>query len=850
MYIPTGTYRIQLQKEFNFKQLRGIIGYLNDLGISTIYASPVTTAVKGSTHGYDNLNPLEVNPEIGTMQEWEDIRNIMDKNNMGWLQDIVPNHMAYTTENKLITDVYEKGKGSEYYSFFDIIPQGSDMDSEEKIMVPFLGKDVQSCIRDREISLVSNDSGFYIKYFEQLYPTSAESHQWIESQSPDETDSDENADGRISNAIIKINNSEDLLSRLLDLQHYKLSEFSLSQTKMNYRRFFAVNALICLRMEDENVYKKWHPLFLSLHKKSFIQGFRLDHIDGLFNPGVYLGRLRRDAGENAYIVSEKILRQDEETISSWPVQGTTGYDFLAFINQLFTDHEGKRKLLKYYQSSISSKPYDQVVFEKKYAFLKTEMNGELANLMRWLKACLTRQITDSDSVKLREALALLMCAFPVYRVYAENLPLTEQDKQYVEQAFNYVFKHYPEHENNFHLLQDIFSNTPTDSNRDKILLFIRRGSQYTAPLAAKGIEDTTFYNYNALISHNEVGDSPNNRAVTPEDFHRIMQDRFARARHSMNASSTHDTKRGEDNRLRINLISQFADEWISLTEKVKTDNASIIQIQNDIRIPSRNDEYMIYQALIGSIPFDLHITDTFLSRFKTYLSKAQREEKVETTWARPDEAYENGCYEFVHKILASETFRNHFFPFLQKIIDKAYEFILSQTLIKLTAPGIPDIYQGAELWDLSFVDPDNRLPVDFDQRRRLLSKLTDLEKESMVSVLKYAENNKSHGAQKLLLIRKILSFRRKNSGVFNEGEYIPVVAAENLIAYVRQTSSSEILIVAPLPSNNKQTLFPCKPAITGSWLDLITGKSIEITERIDTNVVLKEFPVALLMRKA
>jgi (1->4)-alpha-D-glucan 1-alpha-D-glucosylmutase len=883
MYTPTATYRIQLCHGFNFSQLSDILPYLYELGISTIYASPVTRAVPGSEHGYDVTNPLELNPEIGTPEAWESITSFLKDHNMGWVQDIVPNHMAYSTNNPWIYDVLERGRRSDFYSFFDIIPQSPARSAKIPqapihIMLPFLEKELRDCVNEGNIQLVFGAGGFFFRYKNQVYPVATSTYDWICAVIPElflpllawadkagsfaflpwhewiyfkkemfdeiwNTPRLKDLGGTYCNYI---NQDPHLLEELLFHQHYQLCSWKTSLTKMNYRRFFAVNSLICLRMEDENVFSNWHPLLYSLYNNGLVQGFRVDHIDGLFDPEAYLKRLRALVGADAYIITEKILQENEETIPSWPVQGTTGYDFLSFVNQLLTDHSGKQKLKDYFNKQISEESYDDLVFDKKWAFLNSHLEGELNNLMRWLTPLILKKGPGLSPENIKKALAVLMAAFPVYRIYADKLPLSETDQHWVDIAFAKATGKSPESAEALAILRPLFNTSAEDESAKEVLYFLRRWAQYTAPLAAKGTEDTAFYNYNVLIGHNEVGDSPGHSIVDAEKFHELMKHRQQKAGLSLNATSTHDTKRGEDNRLRINLISLFADEWISLNEKWNLLNGPFISVHENKRSPSANDEYLIYQALLGAIPEDQRISINFRKRFDAYLTKALREEKQETNWETPNEVYEKECHDFVNQILSpAHKFLSSFLPFAKLIISRSGIFSLSQTLLKLTAPGIPDIYQGADLWDLSLVDPDNRSPVDFEFRKKKMETIILKEKEG--GLLAYVEEHRAAGMQKLFLIRKILHFRRDHPGLFNTGEYIPVVSTAAHIGFIRANQDLRLLILAPLPSTREEPRLSGISGIQGRWKNVLTGQELGLGDSIDTALLFKSFPVAALL---
>jgi (1->4)-alpha-D-glucan 1-alpha-D-glucosylmutase len=902
MYIPTATYRVQLHKGFNFSHLKEILPYLHALGISTIYASPVTTAIPGSEHGYDVVNPLEINPEIGTFQQWEEINSFLKEHGMGWLQDIVPNHMAYSTENRWIYDVLERGACSAYYVYFDIIPQYITWHAAEptgktgqpsplqfpltnghqpptNLMIPFLEKDLMNCLQAGEIKLAFTPDGFSLQYKNQEYPVAVGSYNWICACIPGCYQpllawSAKVRDfgflppekwfhfkkrilGEVWNSprlrelafgyCRHINEQPQLLGELLSFQHYQLCSWKMSCRKMNYRRFFAVNSLICLRMEDEEVFINWHQFMLSLYNRGMIQGFRVDHIDGLADPGGYLRKLRNKTGSHAYIISEKILQENEETLPGWPVQGTTGYDFLSFVNQLFICHSGKQKLVAWFKERILDESYEDQVYDKKYSFLKSYLGGECSNLMRWLAPLIAAIKPAPGTDEIKEALAVLMSSFLVYRIYADQLPLTKEDLKWVNLAFARAVLKAPSLEDALIWLLSLFTADAKNTMANEILHFLKRWAQYTAPLAAKGTEDTVFYNYNALISHNEVGDSPAHTAVTAVKFHELMENRLQHAALSLNASSTHDTKRGEDNRLRISLISLLADEWISLVDKWRQINQTGISRQNNQRSPSLNDEYLIYQALVGAIPEDGRISIRFRKRFNAYLTKALREEKNETNWEMPNAEYERGCHDFVNHILSPEEhFLASFLPFVNKILEKAAVYSLSQALLKLTAPGIPDIYQGAELWDLSLVDPDNRLPVDFEKRKDLLGEIMSKE-DNTAAVLNFLKAQQVSGAQKLFLIRKLLQFRKKFPDLFSKGQYLPVIGSDNLIGYIRRKEDLRLLILAPLPSGNTAMHFSGISALRGRWTNIFTGRQIELDDSINVQQILNEFPVAALI---
>ena len=856
MYIPTSTYRVQLHKDFNLNNLQQILDYLRRLGISTIYASPLTQAEKGSQHGYDVVDPQRINPEIGTETELTAIHDFMQEHQMGWLQDIVPNHMAFSMENGWLYDVLARGNISEFYSFFDIIPE-NPFPGGEQIMVPFLGKELEACLDARGISLAMSDKGFEFCYADALYPVSIFSYNWICGMAGSlstpllswskklesfallpydqwnrfkpaliaEVRDNPRSRAMLDEYVEQINQDRSLLRALLSFQHYRLCSWRESRHRMNYRRFFAINSLICLQMEDENVFDVYHQYLRSLYDRGLIQGLRIDHIDGLARPGEYVQRLRNVFGDDCYLADEKILQSDELPLPGWPLQGTTGYDFLGFENQLLLDNGGRQKLQQYYKENYSAVAYDSIVFEKKYAFLKAQFGGEQDNLLRLLQTLFPEVNGLCTLVDLKEAMAILLAAFPVYRIYPEEFPLSDTDRKYVHLAFERAITKRETLRPVFNWLKTLF-----DADKDQVRrqAFIERWSQFTAPLAAKGTEDTVFYRYNPLISLNEVGDSPGRENIDAAEFHRLMQERHLLQPLAMNASSTHDTKRGEDNRLRINMLTVYAGEWIACVENWKKENEGLLIYQGQRRMPSKRDEYLIYQALVGA-----YGGDEFAKRFQDYLLKAIREANTDTSYDAPDEAYESACHRFVAGLLAPDSiFLQHFIPFHQQIAATARRFSLSQTVLKLLAPGIPDIYQGAECWDFSLVDPDNRRPVDFTFRLRMLECMEEAESKGWPAVQEWLDQQEVQGMQKMYFIKKLLHYRRDHPDLFSKGTYIPIIANTEWIAFMRQDAQTTLLVIAGLPcSSPANRKYPL--GFSASAENILTGEILELNAEFD-----------------
>jgi (1->4)-alpha-D-glucan 1-alpha-D-glucosylmutase len=864
MQTPDCTYRIQLHAGFTFRDLEEILDYLHELGISTIYASPITQSVKGSMHGYDATDPLTVNREIGSEEDLQRLAGLLKKYNMSWVQDIVPNHMAYADSNAWLFDVLEKGEDSEFYRFFDIDWDHSDPELNGRLMAPFLGENLEACLQKGEIRLEFKGKGFNFRYYDSQYPVNVDAHSWIKeawSGCPPEWPETGLTPGQASDAVAFFNERSQLLRELLDLQHYALTHHRLSEIKIDYRRFFTVNSLICLRMEDERVFSAFHRSIHSWYEKGYIQGLRIDHIDGLADPAGYTRRLKELFGRDCYIVAEKILQADESLPVDWQLEGTTGYEFLFLVNQLMTEQEGSRKIVEFYRKLVPSTPrYEDIQFTKKYEFLKKHMGGELDNLVDRLIR--TGLLSDEDvrgaghagREQLREALAMMMASFPVYRVYPDAGPLPDASRLIVEAAFARARQKSPSLEKTLNSLQEIVEGTGNEERNRQALPFRIRLMQFTGPLAAKGIEDTTFYTYDPLLSHNEVGDTPGINGIGIEEFHQKMLQRQATLPLSMNTTATHDTKRGEDARMRLNLLSAIPEEWIAAVTRWRAINRSLLNPVHGHDAPTPNDEYFIYQSLLGAIPVELVITDGFRERFRQFLVKALREARTETNWEEPDEPYEKSCVAFVNALLAHDSaFLKDFLPFAGRIIQKAATYSLSQLLIKLTAPGIPDIYQGTELLDLSFVDPDNRRPVNYDHRKYLLKGLEEAERKGIPALLTFLGANKGSGVEKLFVLQRTLAYRKAHPLVFTQGEYLPLRTDPHWIAYLRRHEKDWLLVIVPLIRkewNNVKSIgilsLDLPAQAPTQWKNEFTGQGFRETTMPMTAEIFAGFPVTLL----
>jgi (1->4)-alpha-D-glucan 1-alpha-D-glucosylmutase len=874
MQSPSSTYRIQLHAGFTFRDLEGIIDYLHELGISTVYASPITCAVKGSLHGYDGTNPSAINPEIGTEEDLDRLSALLKKYQMSWLQDIVPNHMAYTPDNPWLLDVLEKGEDSEFHRFFDIDWDHPDASLSHRLMAPFLGESLEDSLKKGVIRLEYSSRGFNFRVNDDPYPVKIDSYPRIKAiwrGCPEGWPEMPLKPEQAVQAVAFFNERPLLLKELLDQQSYALTDYRLASAMIDYRRFFTINTLICLRMEDKTVFSAYHEYLFSLYKRGYLQGLRVDHIDGLADPAGYIRQLKQLFGKDCYIVAEKILQADECLPGDWQLEGTTGYEFLFLVNQLMTEPEGSRKIVDFYRRlAPGAATYEDIIFTKKYDYLKKHMAGEWENLVDRLT--MDRLLSEegeelADRENIKDALGILMAAFPVYRVYPDSGPLPDASRRILGAAFSEarrqaerLFADDPEkrvlQEKAFLELEKVIQGRGDEQADRKSLPFRVRMMQFTGPLAAKGIEDTTFYTYDPLISHNEVGDNPGIGGISIEEFHYKMLQRQASWPLSMNATSTHDSKRGEDSRIRLDLLSAFPEEWAEAVTRWRRINHGLTNIV-DHDAPTPNDEYFIYQSLLGGIPAELTITGGFRERFRQNLIKAFREAKTETNWDQPDEQYERHCMDFVNAILAHESpFLKDFLPFAGKIIQKASVYSLSQLLIKLTSPGIPDIYQGTELWDLSFVDPDNRRPVNYDHRKYLLKELMTNEGKGIPALLGFLDAQKGSGAEKLFVVRKTLEYRRKHPLLFTQGAYLPLRTDPHWLAYMRRHEDDWLLVIVPLIRkewDNVKNIGILSLDLPGDapvrWKNEFTGQVFREAGMPMTAEIFTGFPVTLLSGK-
>lgn len=954
MRIPGSTYRLQLHRDFGLRQAADLVPYLAALGITDLYLSPIGKARKGSLHGYDAVDPNALNPELGSPADLEAFILALKGQGLGWLQDIVPNHMAFDSENRLLMEVMEQGPGSRYAEYFDIEWNHVETNLKGKLLAPFLGKPFSQCLEAGEIRLEFGEEGFGIRYYALRLPVALSSFhallalnlpvlkKRLDRQHPDYSKfmgvlfflknlsmgADIPAEEReeeirfvkallwelySSNSLVRLHLEENVrcyngepgkpesfnrLYRLLEEQHYRLAYWKVGREEINYRRFFAVNELICVRVESERVFRETHRLALKLLQDGHVTGLRVDHIDGLYDPAQYLARLREAAPE-AYIVVEKILGHREELRNAWPIQGTTGYDFMNLVNQALLFPGDKERFDRLYRSfSGELRSLEKMAEDKKRLIIERDLYGGLENLAHQLKhiAGKFRYGSDFTMYGFRNALEEMLVHFPVYRAYVGEGRLDAEDEALIRQVADKARRKLPVHRNEIDFIEQMLlapmnAQLPKEE-RDLSLEFARRLQQFTSPLMAKGFEDTVLFVYNRFLALNEVGGDPGAFGLSAADFHSFCERRQRLFPSTQNALMTHDAKRGGDFRARLAVLSEVYDDWEALVLRWRKDNAPFKTRRTDLEMPDPNDEYFLYQSLVGALPAEAApdllrgeaeagpALRAFRDRVQDYFNKCIREAKVHTGWIEPDAEYEEAFRAMVDSLLlgpAGRGFRESLHPFLLKVSRYGYHNSLSQALLHLTAPGLPDTYQGSETWDFRLVDPDNRSPVDYAALTARLERLKPLaervqgaggegtraegEGAEIEADLRHLLDHLENGDAKLYLLQRVLHHRRARPRLFAEGAYLPLPASgkarDHVLAFARiwtgEGEKEGLLVLAPrffarleAAGGWGDTALPLPAGFEGRWRCLLTGRTFPLSGPAPVGDLLRSFPVAVL----
>ncbi len=947
--VPGATYRLQLGPHMTLRRVAELVPYLDALGVTDLYVSPMLAARPGSTHGYDVVDHSRINPEIGDEEALADLAAGLRARGMGLTLDIVPNHMCIASPlNRWWWDVLENGPSSPWARFFDIDWRPPKAELAGKVLLPLLGEQYGHVLENQEISIEFSGGAFMARYYETILPLAPKSWKMIlepplerlrarldprdpclmELESiltairnlPDRSETDpervrerqrekEVIKGRLAaligasppvreevDASLRDLNgrkgepaSFDRLERLMSEQVYRLCHWRVASDEINYRRFFDVNELAALRMEDPAVFLAAHETVLRWIGRGWVTGLRVDHVDGLFDPQQYLRDLQdairralAEAGRPVpggerpfYIVVEKILGRGEMLFPGWAVHGTTGYDFLNLLNGLFVDAAGAAEIAAAYArfKGISEDVPELVATCKKLIML-VAMSGELHMLAcaldrvseqhRW-----SRDFTlESQRFGLREVIARL----PVYRTYIRGEPpaISEADRRSVTRAVRMAKRRSPSvHESLFDFIAQVWLQEHPGgldpAAVEERRRFVMRLQQYTGPVAAKGVEDTFFYRHVPLASLNEVGAEVPWRGVTPREFHERNVNNLRLWPHSLLATSTHDTKRGEDVRARINALSEIPVAWAEAVERWSRMNGRLKVEVDGVPAPDAGDEYLLYQTLVGTWPPGPDAPETrasYAGRVERYMIKAVREAKVHTSWLNPNVAYEEALGNFVRGILErrlGNDFIADFLEFIAPVIRAGIRTSLSQVLLKIASPGAPDFFQGTELWDLNLVDPDNRRPVDFDLRRRMLETLPEVGVDGAAGLMAEPDD----GRIKMYVTRAALRYSRERRPLFDRGEYIPMEAvgprSGHVCAFARVHGPTAALAAAGRfflrlgaegPGAWEGTALVLPPSLAGNrWRDVLTGRVLK-DERgaIELSAVFSVLPVALLDR--
>ncbi|MBD3377634.1 malto-oligosyltrehalose synthase [candidate division KSB1 bacterium] len=923
-YSPRASYRIQFNKDFTFRDAKKIIEYLSELGISHLYASPVFKAREGSGHGYDVVDPNQLNPELGADKDFDLLQASLQKAGMGWIQDVVPNHMAFDKHNTMLMDVLENGPDSEYFDYFDFEWDHHYNNLRGKILAPFLGDFYAECLERQEIQLSYGKEGLSVAYYEHRFPVRLESYyrvfshdlmrlqKTLKSTDPDylkllgifyaiknlsPSQAGEEREHQIQFVktllwelyqssipikeffdanITRFNgdkgdpSSFDLLDELLSEQFYRLAFWKVGTEEINYRRFFNINELISVRMHDDKVFRHLHKMIASMIENGLFHGLRIDHIDGLLDPTQYLQRLRQ-AFPDLYLLVEKIL-DFEKVPEFWPIQGTSGYEFLNALNGLFIKRENEQPIKKIYHKIIQTDiHFDRLVHDKKRLIVGKHMAGDIDNLAHLLARISnqTRYGSDFTLYGLRRALVEVAAWFPVYRTYISDREFRETDKKIILDTVEKSKKELPDFDHEFDFIRDVLlldaPSSTGEQDKQLWLTFVHRFQQITGPLMAKGFEDTVLYLYHKLISLNEVGGNPEKFGTSRIEFHYFNKSRAATWPHAMSTTATHDTKRGEDVRARLNVISEVPDEWerhvrhwMKNNRKLKTKDS------HGALVPDRNDEYFLYQTLLGTLPVHEKIDPIYIDRIKNYLLKAVREAKVHSAWLDPDIEYENGFISFLEKLLTGSKdnrFLDDFIPLAEKIAFYGRWNSISQTVLKMTCPGVPDFYQGTELFDFSLVDPDNRRPVDFAIRSRMLAKIKQHEKKPSAEWLNELMQDEI-GAAKMFVIRQCLQVREQHKELFYSGTYIPLEVGglnkNHIVAFARKWQEQWALVIVPrfFTALIEPQEYPTGPELwqdthiilsgKQEWVDNLSKRPVKTDSVLHISEIFDRFPVAIL----
>jgi len=947
-HVPASTYRLQLTPNLGFVQAREIVPYLAALGITDCYVSPILAPRPGSTHGYDVCDHNKLNPDLGTMEEFQSFCHALQHHSMGLVLDFVPNHMGIDPEaNQLWRSVLENGPSSPYANFFDIDWNPVKDELKNKVLLPVLDDQYGSVLESGRLQIRFDGGSFSLQYANFNFPINprqarlvlihqldrlrgqlGEGHadlrellsilfhlehippfvetapEMVEARDREKSIAIQRLAAVAANSTLIRNHIEsnirefngtvgsphsfDLLHQLLDEQPYRLSYWTTAVHEINYRRFFDVNELAGIRMEDPVVFHFTHALLRELTRQKLVTGLRLDHVDGLFNPRQYFTDLQHYCAPDdgpIYVLVEKILSVGESLRADWDIHGTTGYEYLNDVAGLFVDSAGGASLRKLYvRFTGRSTRFADLVYESKKLIVATSMAGELNVLAHELNRISEsdRRYRDFTLDSLQEGLREVVACFPVYRSYATPEGHDSYDERAVDAAVADSLRRNPALEPSmFSFIRAMLlpQKTPelSDADYERRVRFAMKFQQYTGPVQAKGVEDTAFYRFAPLASLNEVGGEPARFGRSVEEFHHANRQRRELWPLSMLSTTTHDTKRGEDARCRISVLSEIPDEFRTALFRWTRANAGLKKLVHGAPAPDRADEYLYYQALLGAWPTDLQDLppEEFVDRMRSYMRKAIKEEKVHSSWIHPSLDYDDAISGFVQRTLSGlsgKRFLRTFLPFQQQVARAGMVNSLAQLILKVASPGVPDFYQGSELWDLNLVDPDNRRAVDFAARAALLHEIGPLLEESLSvderkETLRALLHDWPSGKLKFFCTAAALNLRRRCKDLFLFGEYVPLEIhggrCSHILALGRQHGQDLVVAVVPRVSSKffadalglpvgpecwHDTAVALAPRFRDrSYRDLFTGEVFAAKENIAVGSACSILPVSLLV---
>ena len=808
---------MQLSKNFPFEAAAGCADYLAGLGVTHLYCSPILQAAVGSSHGYDVVDPTSINEDLGGEAGFRGMVETLRTYGISVVIDIVPNHMATSGRaNPWWWDILKHGRASRYANFFDVDWDPALSHIKGKVLLGVLEDRYGQELEGGRLMLERERSEAVVRYKDHVFPIAPGSLEGAEPEA--------------------IAHDLDAFDSLLQRQHYRLSYWRTAQEELNYRRFFTVDTLIGLRVELDQVLEDSHRLVLQLVADGSVSGLRIDHVDGLRDPQSYLDKMRA-AAPDAYVVVEKVLEYDEALPEGFPVHGTTGYDFIGHVDGLFVDSRNEEAMTALYHAYTGEpQRYADIVRTSKQENMVSELSPDLERLTSLLVDICDRYRLHRDRTRreLNDAIREVASALPIYRTYVRQGMATDADRGRVHAAVAEATNRRADIDAN--LLTFVGELVLMEHEGDAESEFSARFQQFTPAVTAKGVEDTAFYRFNRLVSLNEVGEDPGVFGRSVEGFHahcaRIASTRPA----TMLTLSTHDTKRSGDVRARLNLLSEMPAEWdVAVRRWAEHNNPYRSQ-----GYPDRGLEYLIYQTLVGAWPIDE-------ARLGQFLQKAAREANVHTSWTNPVAAYEDAITQFVGHVMADAEFMGDLQTFMGRaqIVALGRTTSLAQTTLLLTSPGVPDLYQGSELWDLSLVDPDNRRPIDYELRRRLLAEVAGAEAAEVLA-------RSDEGAPKLWLIARLLGQRGRLPELFESQAYAPLEAAGpkamHVVAFVRD----RLLVVVPrlllgLGGSWGDTTLELPE---GPWEDLLTGRREPGNAPVAVGALLEAFPVAVLAKES